>query len=156
MAFKTLSVFSECFLLFINILAFVFITLVYTTCNSTNTIYLESVAINWNTSIVINPSINPNECGLPSYLPLISSKWPGTVTGCFGKSLDRRTCGDDDNGRTYSALEAVPYNFWRGNHLCSSRITASYLDLTISENSNNCPVNFKPCGKIDTIGNFMC
>jgi hypothetical protein len=50
----------------------------------------------------------------------------------------------------------MPYNIWRGVPLCSTRVQASYLDLSIAANESSCPNSQRSCGIIDTLNNVMC
>ena len=145
-------------------LSYIFLTVISTTlmivayciCNNTNTIYLASVANNWNTGVLIDTTNSVTQCSANGYSTFISKPWPGTVTGCYSGSFYRGACSKKSYGTTYGALPHMAYRYWRGQPLCSTRVAASYLDLNIVDNENSCPLNYRSCGKIDTSGNFMC
>ncbi len=157
MAVDSLALISEITILCLTIISSVLIIVAYVVCSGANTVYLASVAKNWNTGVIVSPTNSVTACTSSNYNAFISRSWPGTVTGCYNAgSFGRAACGRKSYGTTYGALPPMPYRYWRGSMLCTLRVSATYFDLTIVDNANSCPKNFMSFFKIYTLGNFFC
>ena len=103
---------------------------------------------------------------------IIFGKWPGTVTGCdclgryprSGSCRNRLCVGSCSVNETragcrkvYSRPE-VKITIWKGKKLCSSTIRYNYeklLENSVKE-GEECPPDYKKCGKLDYMNNILC
>lgn len=100
-------------------------------------------------------------CNELRMMDLLNFQWIGNVEGCVcnGVNVKSGSCSkkEIDNGcigipdKMQSSL-----NKWKGNFLCGSIIKSKgYFELAKSENIR-CFSKHKPCGIIDTLGNYLC
>jgi hypothetical protein len=139
----------------LGIITFSLTVTLYVKTGNLNFSIFKSMAQNWNYGAVSKVSQ-----GTALFCPdfqstLITEKWPGTDKGCFKTILIARSvCGK--TGITVPPIEPISYTVWRGVPLCTERVPAKYLDLTVAENENECPKEMRSCGLIDTLNNVMC
>jgi hypothetical protein len=144
----------EIFLVVSGIITLSLSCVMYVQTGNTSFSFFRSISKNWNNGVVIGVTKGINGLQCYNKNPFINDKWPGTVKGCFYSTVRRAGCGK--YGSTVPSIPAMPYYVWRNTTLCSERIPATYLDLTIAENENSCPNNMRSCGIIDTLNNVMC
>jgi hypothetical protein len=146
----------EILLIILNIISLILVLLLYVQSRDTayKVTFLKGISENWNLGAPTQVTKGVNGFQCPSQNPFVNDKWPGTVDGCGPTTIKRVRCGK--YGTTIPAIPEMPYYIWRNTTLCSERIPATYLDLTIADSKQNCPSNMRSCGIIDTMNNVMC
>ncbi len=126
-----------------------------------DSVYTVNLAKNWITSPIIDIQLG-NQCS-GNYSQLILDTWPGTVRGCICSGVIQiGSCtSDDDENTNYctdiNEIIATPLSIWHGSGFCVKRTpVTSYLDFTISSSDSDCPSYLKNCGKLDSMGNYLC
>lgn len=148
---------TEIFLVISGIITLSLTCVMYAQTGSIHLHFLKSISNNWNNGVVIRVTQEVNGRRCNNQNPFINDVWPGTVKGCFSSAssnVRREGCGK--YGSTVPAIQEMPYYVWRNTTLCSERVPATYLDLTIAENESGCPKSMRSCGIIDTLNNIMC
>ena len=94
---------------------------------------------------------------------LILGIWDGTREGCYCDNILDKTCSDtllNEGCKTIPSNDPMEFMIINSNFICVKKSTLSYKDLLISdqviEKDQNCPQNYKSCGKIDTLDRKFC
>jgi len=90
-------------------------------------------------------------------ISLLSDSWEGTFSGCYCLgALNSGTCSDTTTSCSdISAIDPIKFKYWKGVNLCGKR-GPNYLELKVAKTANACGANFKPCGIIDSLKNYLC
>ena len=105
---------------------------------------------------------------------IIFGEFPGTKKGCDCLGIkkrrlksyqkDRITKGSCTRNQTIAgcknikSIDSYNFNVWDSNYLCGDNNNNNYiyyLNLSVGE-GENCPLNYKKCGYLDTLNNIMC
>jgi hypothetical protein len=152
----------------------------YIKISNTEYKYIQTIGQNWNQGPILSISATLGSCPVGEN-QLLTGAWPGTVEGCdcsnltfnlFGSPLKRGSCSSLQNKNKSKrdsffefsyrrcidirATPAIPYKSWSGRTICAKRVPQSYLDLIVVSSANKCPIDTKPCGKVDSIENVLC
>jgi len=145
---------SDLLYLGVAALALVSIIIVLIASNEANYSEIAELKENWNYGPLVDVTTDIN-CKPENYL--IKDEWPGTVQGCLKNSGVRRyACTRESRGDLIDEIAPIPIRYWRGSLLCAERVPSSYLDLIIVKNGDLCPIDHKPCGRIDSLNNILC
>jgi hypothetical protein len=108
------------------------------------------------------------------FTPLIEDIWPGTVEGCnclgvsnvtipnsYADQINRMTCSSDLQLGGCKPVEEITlkkYFFWKGKPICVRKSQKKYQDYykNTAEKNTSCPIGYKQCGVLDSVGNLMC
>ena len=123
----------------------------------------------WNKQIITHIEAFKDPCEFTSYKKyLINYQWPGSKSGCdctdkkgelFMEKYFDTPCSSDqlsDNCQIIRENESKILHKWKNAFLCYKVLNQSYFDLHKVEKYKKCPINFKSCGKLDTLGNKLC
>lgn len=95
-------------------------------------------------------------------VPLISTKFPGSILGCLISNtyILPRSCYMKNSvrkgGIPIKRIDSFRYYNWKEKALCGTRLNNNYLDYTVVDSINSCPLNKIPCGVIDSFNNYLC
>lgn len=111
------------------------------------------------------------------YTPLMEDIWPGTVDGCnckvitnssvpvqYANQINRMTCTSlmlKTGCKNVPQISQKELFYWQGVFLCgkTGQKNYQYYYKNVGDknlNSTSCPVGFKQCGVLDSIGNLLC
>jgi hypothetical protein len=139
--------------------SFLYVLLAYSNFKNSQNSYINSIVHNWSLGPISQIEALKGECP-PGQTSLLSNSWEGTFPGCYcggGLVADLKdgSCTDQNGCSDVLALNPVKYKFWKGFNLCTKR-GLNYLELKTAKAPNACGANFKACGVIDLLGNFLC
>jgi hypothetical protein len=135
--------------------------------NTSDYTYLQGVGTNWVNGPIITVDTESLTC-LEGEDNLIDDVWHGTTEGCycphsldlFYGALREGACRSKRDSTLFcsdvSPVTPIKYSAWRGRQLCAKRQQGTYMDLIISQNDKSCPMDYKPCGIVDTLKNVLC
>ena len=90
--------------------------------------------------------------------------WDGTVKGCdCDGNLFKELCTDDQiKSGCKSSYPIAPINYliFNSSYICAKKSKIKYKDLIktnqVVSKGNSCPLNYKLCGILDTLGRKLC
>lgn len=143
------------------ILCFVFSIICFSKLSNSEYNFIGSIGKNWITGPISDIEGSGYTCPAGK-VSIINDEWEGTKTGCFCDgiftTLTAARCSRKKNNyfcRDIFPINPVPYKEWKSTNLCGVR-GPNYLSLKTSASQNGCGSNFKSCGKIDTLNQFLC
>jgi hypothetical protein len=88
---------------------------------------------------------------------LISYTWEGTEEGCLCSGEVRKGKCTQNNCKNIPRSPRTILRKWKGYHFCGGlKKNQTYHNLEKISPGSTCPINFKLCGEIDTIGQILC
>ena len=95
---------------------------------------------------------------------LILGKWDGITNGCDCEgSIQINKCSKEkiDHGcKTLFSIKPISYTIFNSKYFCAKTSKLNYKELLLNDivvsKYDNCPYNYKSCGKIDTFERKFC
>ena len=86
--------------------------------------------------------------------------WDGTLEGCDCEgNIFKELCSDaqiKSNCKSLYPIDPINYTIFNKNYICAKKSKIKYKDLVKTERviskGKNCPLNYKLCGLLDTLG----
>lgn len=140
-------------------LCFIFSIVCFTKFNNSDHYYVASLGKNWGAGPISDVETGGFECPHGKF-PIINDEWMGTQRGCYctglWTSLRRNSCGENDHHcADVFSINPVPFKKWKSTNLCGHR-GPNYLSMKTVKSPNGCGSNYKNCGVVDTLGQYLC
>ena len=95
---------------------------------------------------------------------LVLGEWDGTIEGCDcdGIIFKEKCSSDQIQNSCISLFANTPENYtiFNSNYICAKKSMLSYKELLKSNQvvneENDCPINYKSCGYLDTMKRKLC
>lgn len=145
----------------------ILICIIFTRLQNSNYSYLTTLGNNWSKGPISEIKIQAEKEKekmkfSKDFEPIINNSWKGTEPGCFCKDekipINAGKCNRLSLKNGCKNIEEIPpmeINTWKGKKFVG-KILDGYLYLHTEKNPENCGKDKKSCGKIDTLGNFLC
>ena len=118
-----------------------------------DTFWAKDLIQNWKSepfsTVVLSET---NTCGLHEEL-FLKDKFPSIKSYCIKNN--QIEFDDCDEETKFPATESKNINYWKNSLLCGSSI-GNYFELDIQSSEDNCSLNKRSCGVIDTFQNVLC